>query len=405
MKHIFRIVLFAVCLFACYSCEDDSKNEPNIDIPEVDIADEIVGEWVYDIPEENAWQSMKFVDEGSFFCYSDKKENWTKVLKNINKGSYGVKGNVISAANGTTYLDMTVSKINGYEFTGRLNETTVDFKFNKVVMRTHLTYGQFVLPPYEQLVDTTIIGYKSHDESIATVEDSTGEITAVANNGRTYVDIITKSGTAVIKVMIGKVDDGDAAELSPIKKKNVTVPQPILNLAKAILGKWVWDKSYWEIINFLENGKVYYSNKDLARDILNDNASGDYVIDPSTNRLTLRVLPTGGTQMTVIMEMLSISKYSFTAKFYMSDGESTGTYTYAKQIGSVELNVDETMMPDYNSFVEAGTIISTYQSHNTKIAEVNSETGEVTAKKSGRTYVDVITEDGTAVVEVTVIKP
>ena len=403
LKHIFRTVLFAVCLFACYSCDDDSKSEPNIEISEVDIADEIVGEWVYDIPEENAWQSMKFVAEGSYFCYSDKKENWTEVLKSINKGNYGVKGYVISASNGATYLDMAVSKINGYEFTGRLNETTVDFKFNKVVMRTHLTYGQSVTPPYEQLVDTTIVGYKSHDESIAIVDNSTGEITAVANNGRTYVDIITKGGTAVIKVMVGKVNDGDEAELSPIKKKEVVITDgPSWKFPDCILGKWIWDVSYWESINFLENGKVYYSNVDAARGIYNENAPGEYTIDTSTNRLTLKVLPTGGTQMTVIMAMTAISKYSFTAKFYLTDGQSTGTFTYAKQLGAIELKGGEAVLPEYEKLVESGTVITKYQIHNNKIAEVNSETGEITAKKGGRTYVDIVTEDGTAVLEVIV---
>lgn len=402
MKHIFRTVLFAVCLFACYSCDDDNKSEPNIEIPEVDIADEIVGEWVYDIPEENAWQSMKFVAEGSYFCYSDKKENWTEVLKSINKGNYGVKGYVISASNGATYLDMTVSKINGYEFTGRLNETTVDFKFNKVVMRTHLTYGQSVTPPYEQLVDTTIVGYKSHDESIAIVDNSTGEITAVANNGRTYVDVITKGGTAVIKVMVGKVNDGDEAEFSPIKKKDVTSPKSILNLSKAILGKWIWDVSYWESITFLENGKVYYSSADAPREIYNENAPGEYTIDPTTNRLTLKVLPTGGTRMTVVMAISAISKYSFTAKFYLTDGQSTGTFTYAKQLGSIELKGGETIIPEYNTLVETGTVINKYQSHNSNVAEVNSETGEITAKAGGKTYIDIVTDDGTAVLEVIV---
>ena len=57
-------------------------------------------------------------------------------MRNIRKGNYGVKGYSVSGANGNTYLDMTVSKINGYEFTGRLNESTFDIKYNKVVMRT-----------------------------------------------------------------------------------------------------------------------------------------------------------------------------------------------------------------------------------------------------------------------------
>lgn len=406
MKKVFNLFLLTACLYLCYSCEeDDNTSEQKIDIPEVDISDEIIGEWVYDHPEENSWQSMKFVSEGSYFCYSDNKEKWPNILKTINKGNYGVKGYVISANNGSTYLDMTVSKINGYEFTGRINETTIDFSFHKVVMRTHLTYGQSIIPPYEELVDTIIMSYKSHDESIATVDSITGEITAVANNGRTYVDIVTKGGTAVIKVMIGKVNDGDEYELSPVKKKDITPPQPILNLSKAILGRWIWDINYWESINFLENGKVYYSNKDVARGIYNDNASGDYTIDSSNNRLTLKVVPTGGSQMTVIMVINAISKYSFTAKFYLTNGESTGTFTYAKQIGSIELNDSETVILSSKDFLEEGTIINGYKSHNTSIADVDNSTGEIRGKGRGRTYIDVITEDGTAVVEVIVNKP
>ena len=399
MKKYFKMLSLLAC---CIYCSCDNNSTPNIEIPESDIAEEITGEWVYDHPEEEAWQSMKFVIEGAFFCYSDDKDNWTDKLKEINKGNYGVKGMVVSAANGTTYLDMTVLEINGYQFTTRFHESSLQLTFHKVVMRTHLNFGESVTPPYAELVDATIIGYKSHDESIAIVNSATGEITAVANNGRTYVDIVTSSGTAVIKVMVGNVDDGDEAEISPITKKTVTPVKPILNLPQAILGKWIWDVSYWESINFLENGKVYYSNIDAARGIYNENAPGEYTIDPLTNRLTLTVLPTGGTQMTIVMAMTAISKYSFTAKLYLSDGQSTGTYTYAKQIGAIELKGNETLLPKYNTLVETGTVINKFRSHNSKIAEVNSETGEITARMGGKTYIDIITDDGTAVLEVNV---
>ena len=402
MKNIINILFCAVCICTLFSCDDDSKNDSTIEIPEVDIADEIIGEWVYDNPVEGSWQSMKFVAEGSFFCYSDNKDNWSTVLKDINKGNYGVKGMAVSANNGSTYLDMIVSKINGYQFTTRLHETTLDIIFHKVVMRTHLNFGESIIPPYNELVDTTIVEYKSHDESIAIVDSNTGEITAVANNGRTYVDIVTNSGTAVIKVMIGKVNDGDESEISPIKNKTITPPQPILNLPKAILGQWIWDGSYWESIKFLENGKVYYSNVDASRGIYNENAPGEYTIDTTNNRLTLKVLPTGGTQMTVVMAMTAISKYSFTAKFYLTNGQSTGTFTYSKQLNSVELKGGESLLPEYETFMEEGTVITGYKSHNSQIVEVNSDTGELTAKMGGRTYVDIVTEDGTAVIEVLV---
>lgn len=389
-------------LFSIFFCCCKKDNSADI-IPETDISEDIVGEWVYDKPDENQWQSMKFVAEGSFFCFSDNKSNWTERLKNIKKGSYGVNGMVISASNGSTYLDMTVSQINGYQFTGRFNETAIYFTFNKVVMRTHLNFGESVLPPYEDLVDAKIIGYKSHDETIAAVDEETGEITATANTGRTYVDIITESGTAVIKVMVGKINDGDEAEISPIVKKEVVQPKPILNLSRAIVGKWIWDSSYWEEINFLGNGKIYYSNIDVERGIYNENASGEYTIDASTNRITLKVLPTGGLQMTVIMAVTAINKFCFTAKFYLTNGQNTGTFTYARQMDSLELRCGENRHPDYQRIAGNETTIISFKTHDSAIVEVNTETGALLAKKSGKTYVDIVTDDGTAVIEVVVL--
>lgn len=382
----------------CFSCD----NEVESLIPATDISDVIVGEWVYDNPEDGAWQSMKFIGEGGFFCYSDNKEKWSIALKNIEAGNYGVKGNEVSAVNGSTRLAMKVTDINGYGFTAIYNETTVEFKFQKVVMRTHLHFGESVIPPYADLVDAEVIGYKSHDEDIAFVDTNTGEITAMANNGRTYVDIVTTNGTAVVKVMVGKVDDGDEAEISPIVEKPVILPKPELDLEKAIVGRWIWDKNYWEVINFYEDGKVSYSNMDPSRGIYNENADGSYSIDKDNNILTLRVRPNGAIPMTVLMEVKSINKYSFTAKSFIVDGESTGTYTYSKQIGYLEIKKGEVMLSHFEEFVEKGTAIIGIKSHNPDIAEIDSETGELIGKRGGRTYVDVITDEGTAVVEVNV---
>lgn len=407
IQNLTWLIICAVCAFICIACsKDDDDDMEEVVFEEVveDISDDIPGEWVYDHPEDNVWQSMKFVAEGMMFCYSDKKSEWTNALKRVNQGNYGVRGKQVSAANGSTYLDMTVSSINGYQFTARLKETLLDLTFHKVVMRTHLGFGESVTPQYAELVDTTIIGYRSHDEKLAVVDENTGEITAVANNGRTYIDVLTPSGTAVVKVMMGKVDDGDEDEMSPITKKILTPPEKITNLPIAILGRWVWDTSYWEVINFLEDGKVYYSNQDKARGIYNDNAPGNYTVDTENNRITLNVKPTAGSPMTVILSIISINKYSFTAKFYLSDGVTfTGTYTYAKLLGTVEMNNGDVHQPDYRQYVDSETVITGFKSHHPESVEVDMETGELKAKKQGRTNIDIITDEGTSVIEVMVL--
>lgn len=403
MKNLIKCLVFTFigCVFC--ACPNPVPEPPIPDqIFEDDIADEIVGEWVYDSPEKDIWQSMKFVAEGSFFCYSDNKLNWAEKLKNINKGIFAVNGMNVSGDNGTTHLNMTVSVINGYQFTARYLESSVDLTFHKVVMRTHLNFGESVLPPYIELVDATIMAYNSHDESIASVDENTGEITALVNNGRTYVDIVTKSGTCVIKVMIGRVDDGDEAEVSPIEKKTVYPSSPIMNLEKAILGQWIYDVSYLESDEFLENGKFYSTVHDEARRQHWDNVQGDYSIDPNENTITTVFKPTPYLQNTSIWKVKSINRYHLTATFYLLNGDNVGTFTYAKKLGSIELVHGSSSSLDYSSFVEQGTIITNYQSHNPKVAEVNSENGVITAIKEGKTYIDVVTEDGIAVIEVIV---
>lgn len=395
MRTIRKTAFFLVCMIcinAFYACDNHDKTEviDNIDIE---------GEWVYDNPADSEWQSMKFVENGSYFCYSDNKNNWTNVLETISRGVYSVKGNTVTANNGTTYLDMTVSTINSYQFTGVLTESAPSLTFHKVLMRTHLNFGEKVTPPYADLVDAAVNSYRSHDKSVAVV-DGDGTIRAVANNGRTYVDVVTIKGTAVIKVMVGNVDDGDEGEYSPIIDKSIIPESITLDISKAIIGQWVYDESYWEALNFLENGKVYYSNGDAARGIYNDNASGDYAVDEANDRLTMTVLPQGGTQMTVSLQITQINKYRFTARFYRADGSSTGTFSYSRLLSTVEMDYGESETPEYSNLLEKGAEVTGYKSHNTDIAEVDNSTGEITCKGDGRTYIDVVTTDGTAVVEV-----
>ena len=83
MKNYFKLLPLLACGCIYCSCDKDDSKSSEIGIPETDIAEEIVGEWVYDHPEEGAWQSMKFVAEGSYFCYSDNKENWQQMAQHI----------------------------------------------------------------------------------------------------------------------------------------------------------------------------------------------------------------------------------------------------------------------------------------------------------------------------------
>jgi hypothetical protein len=95
-----------------------------------------------------------------------------------------------------------------------------------------------------------------------------------------------------------------------------------------------------------------------------------------------------------------IKKYSFTAEFFTGKNESVGVFTYAKLLRSYEMERGEKMLPDYASLVQ--TDIRGFKSHNIHVLTVDNSTGEITAVGPGLSYVDVITEKGTAVVEIKV---
>ena len=67
---------------------------------------------------------------------------------------------------------------------------------------------------------------------------------------------------------------------------------------------------------------------------------------------------------------------------------------------SYEIERGERILPDYATLVQ--TDIRGFKSHNTQILRVDEGTGEITAVGPGLSYVDVITEEGTAVVEINV---
>lgn len=400
MKTKVSILLFFVILSVIFSCckEDPVSPKPS----PIDITEEIVGEWVYENPIEATWQSMKFSETGKFY-YSEDKNDWSTTLQRTD-GNYWLDGMDVSGSMRSTnfHIDMTIQEISDYSFTTRYKNTGIDFTFFKVLMRTHLNFEESTIPPYSELINTEIISYKSHDNKIATVDPITGEITAIAKDGRTYIDLTTKDGTACIKVMIGRVNDGDESEICTIPNKKEPIQIDNLDVSKIIVGPlWVYDhpeENVWEVIRFLDSGTVYFSNKNGDWDFENQDANGTYEIDQKTI--------SGNVKLNAIYSMdfywvvTKITNMEFTVKTY-SSGEYGGRFTYAKQLDKLELHKGESISPNYQQLV-GDLRINGFKSHNTSCLSVDNETGEIKALRVGHTYVDIITEEGTAVIEVSV---
>ena len=164
-------------------------------------------------------------------------------------------------------------------------------------------------------------------------------------------------------------------------------------------GEWVYDapqEGVWEVQKFMPSGVFYYSNKSIGswkfQNSMND---GRYWIEEG-NRVTwqyfLNEVPTQ-----IKFTVFDINSYSYTGEY--NDGAILGKFTYAKLLSRLELKPGETKKPDYASFVKAN--INGYSTHNSKIVTVD-DSGNITAVSLGHTYIDIVTDNGTAVIEIIV---
>ncbi len=174
--------------------------------------------------------------------------------------------------------------------------------------------------------------------------------------------------------------------------------------SKLIIGEWVYDSpssGIWEKQKFTSDMKLTYSCLELNPYLRIDNADGNYYYTTGDKKFTFTYARvTGGTiYEDVVIE--SIEEYAYTALYYSDDGAYEGEYTYNKLVGEYNINIGESVTPNYAELIPDASI-SSYSSNDTGIAKVNSSTGEISGLKAGVTYINIVTDLGTAVVEVTV---
>lgn len=195
-------LLFALmCVLSFVSCSDSSSSsEQSPDTTPV--TDRIVGEWVYDRPSEGVWETMKFTSSGIFY-YSNVDAAW-KISNTKNDGRYYVNGNDVKGTyflNGTAQeLDITIKKISDYALTALFNNIGLSFTYARLIDTKHMKPEETYTPNYSVLVRSEIIGYSSHNPKVASVDATTGKITAVSS-GHTYIDVVTQDGTAVVEII------------------------------------------------------------------------------------------------------------------------------------------------------------------------------------------------------------
>ena len=170
--------------------------------------------------------------------------------------------------------------------------------------------------------------------------------------------------------------------------------------ADLLVGEWVYnnpEEGTWEKQKFLSNGVFYFSNRVIGEyNFSNKMVDGEYnIFDKDQVELSYAI---NDVPFFITMKVFEISDYSYTAEY--NDGSSLGVFTYAKLLNSYEMQHGESLKPNYTDYVKVN--ISAYRSQDEEIATVDKQTGEITAVSAGRTYIDVVTDEGTAVVEILV---
>ncbi len=195
MKKLFTMLLCALSFCAC-----------NKDDEAIDYAALLVGQWVYDHPEEGVWETIKFTSSGMFYFSNTNEILYEFENENVN-GRYFVEGDLVTGTytlNGVSQmnLDMQITKINALEFTAKFNDSGLSFTYARLLATKVVNYQETIIPNYGSLLrGVDVIAYASHNTKVAMVNSSTGEVTGVTS-GRTYIDVITAEGTAVVEIIV-----------------------------------------------------------------------------------------------------------------------------------------------------------------------------------------------------------
>lgn len=205
------LMMAVVCVLLLAGC----KNEIGSDIERVEkesLSSVLPGIWVYDNPKEGVWETLKFTETATFY-FSNEVPLWG-IDNERNDGRYFVNDETNEVTGSYTLdgrpesLGFQVVSYRKFEITCKFPSGT--FTYNKLIDSIVLeNVGDKSTPDVESTIKSAtldnsieIYGYTSHDTEIATVDHETGEITAVAVSGRTYVEVSTNYGTAVIEVVV-----------------------------------------------------------------------------------------------------------------------------------------------------------------------------------------------------------
>ena len=253
MKDMFKKIGYllglALCLVACG--EDELSPEQ---LKELEYCESIVGKWIYDHPETSQWEETVYTSSGRIYVSFITGIDMHQLQLDRKDGIFQLTGNKLDVVyTGFNKFEYTLTEITDAELSFiALSANNQSFTYSKQLDEFDLTSGNSLLPEYQSLLKAgeTVSGYKSHSLTIAEVDDQ-GRITA-KEAGFTYIDVITSSGTYVVRVNVK-----DPNNLYPDYTDALWMNE------QQIIGRWGKDYYYNK-----EDGLAYLINNDYITNVL-----------------------------------------------------------------------------------------------------------------------------------------
>lgn len=378
MKQTLRWLFLLICplLAACHGSEEEGPTNPTLEV-----AENIVGRWLLSTSDADNWVAYEFTESSRVLA-----ELMQGTYYGTGSGYYSIDGNTLygryeTERKQTFNIDWRVSDIKPFELEVDIYD---DNKFvghastYRILSDESVEIGKSTIPAYDKIsANKNVSGFKSLDPNIVEVNPATGEINGV-NEGITFITFTTPShGTAAVKVI---------------------VTAQIKTFAEQIIGTWVYDvPEDWERFTYTEDGyvSVQWQTKDGMYN-LDESGQGMYTISGETVSFSLN--STAG-KLNLKFETETINDFDWTYRS-IGAGGVTGKYTVQRVFESKTMSPEETYSPAYQSFV-GGVSIQAFKSHNETVAKVDAN-GLITAVSKGRTYIDIVTAQGSGVIEIIV---
>lgn len=195
MKKLFYCIGLALSLIACTD-NDDSE-------PKLNPHDLIVGEWIYDHPEEGYWEECIYTASGKYYVSSNFGKEYIDLANYKGVGTYNLDGDDLTVEYNSNVFQWDLVDVDECELT--IISEGQYFTYSRVLGKYTLSVGDVKKMNYGSLLEgESVLSFNSHNPETAVVSNN-GEITAL-EVGFTYIDIVTSKGTRVVRV---DVEDSD----------------------------------------------------------------------------------------------------------------------------------------------------------------------------------------------------